>query len=280
MENIIKSKVAIGLSVNSAIRYQGAIMNKGLSNYIKLTPYTNYGDNSRILATTKRGQFHMFKHFECFNIEVYYFIILSVVFISCAISGHKKSIKLVLETFWTYLSVILHGSSDIDMRTGLVIPYTWLLSCTVLLTAFSGELLKFLIKARPIYWINSWDDLFEWKHLRIQTIAQTDLGLFITKNPNNSVAQDLYLRTDLFPFTILSDPLLKMFDYKGVSEGKVAIAFPSPYLHVFKRYLMKLDMNEDIDFHISEFGDTWRPFFLWYNTKKLNKFLQNKFAKV
>ena len=263
MDNIINSRVAIGLCANSASRYQGAIMSKGLSTFIKLTPYTNYGDNSRILATTKRGQFHMFKHFECFNIEVYYFIILSVVFISCAISGHKKSIKLVLETFWTYLSPLYFMAHLI-----LIWELVWLFH----ILGYS---------AVQYYWqhfrVNSWNSWLKPDPSIGSTLGMTCSSgstweyklshrqiwvYFITKNPNNSVAQDLYLRTDLFPFTILSDPLLKMFDYKGVSEGKVAIAFPSPYLHVFKRYLMKLDMSEDIDFHISEFGDTMETFFL------------------
>ena len=94
------------------------------------------------------------------------------------------------------------------------------------------------------------------------------------------MAKDFKSRSNVLPHSILSDPLLKAFDLKGVSKGKVAIAFPSVYLHVFKRYLMKLDMSEDIDFHISEFGDSWKPCFIYYNTKNLNRFYQDKLAEM
>ena len=278
--NIVNSRVAIGLCPNSPMRYQNNIVNKNISNFIKLTPYILFGDNSKILATTKRGQFHMFKHLEAFEIEIYYAIILSLVVISGVMSVHKKSIKVFFETFWSYFSVILHGSCDIDTKASLVMPNLWLLSCTILLAAFSGKLLTFLMIPQPVYWINSWDDLFEWKHLKIQTITQTDLGYFITNNPNNSVTQALSSRSFLYPLSILSDPLLKMLDLKGVSDGNVAIVFPSQYLHVFKRYLMKRDMIEDMDFHISEFGDPWKPYFIWYNTRNLNKFYQDKLNKL
>ena len=280
--DLVNNVTAIGLSANSATRYQGGIIDKGLSNFIKITPFTNYGDTARILATTKRGDFHMFKHFESFNMEVYYGIIVSIIVFSVVISAYNNSIKSFFTTLWLYTSVILNGSVNLKNEAIFIMSLyaLWLISCTVILAAFSGMLLTLLIKPLPIYWIDSWQDLYEWKHIKIQTMILTDMGFFINKSVNNPVADDFRLRSDVFPFSIVADPLLRAFDLKGMSEGKVAIAFPSCFLHVFKRYLLNLDMIEDIDFHISEFGDPWKPCFIWYNNRKLNRFQQDKLAKV
>ena len=257
-------------------------MNKGLASIVKMAPFTYYGDTSRILATTKRGEFHMFKHFESFNMEVYYATIISIIVFSIVIGVYENSIKSIFSTLWSYLSILLNQSFIMKNQTRFTFSLSclWLFACKILLAAYSGMLLTLLMKPLPIYWINSWDDLYEWKDVTIQTMELTEMGLFINKNNVSQMAKDFRLRSDVLPFSIVADPLLRAFDLKGVSEGKVAIAFPFCFLHVFKRYLLKRNMSEDIDFHISEFGDSWKPRFIWYNEKNLNKFQQDKLAKM
>ena len=65
----------------------------------------------------------MFKHFECFEPEVYYGIIASIIVISFVTSFHKRSLKSFLTTFWSYLSVILsdYFSLKSDTRIGKLI---------------------------------------------------------------------------------------------------------------------------------------------------------------
>ena len=123
----------------------------------------------------------MFKLFECFEIEIYYTIILSLVVISIAISVQKKSFREFFSTFWTYLSVIIKGSFELclDMTFNKILVSIWLISCTVLLSAFSGQLRELLIKPLPIYWIDSWNDLYEWKDIKIETVAPIDFTYYM-----------------------------------------------------------------------------------------------------
>ena len=53
------------------------------------------------------------------------------------------------------------------------------MSCTVLLAAFSGQLREQIIKPKSIEWINSWKDLIEWQHLKIETFKTSSLVIYI-----------------------------------------------------------------------------------------------------
>ena len=62
----------------------------------------------------------------------------------------------------------------------------------------------------------------------------------------------------------------KLYDFEGISNGKVALVFPSLHLHVLKNNLVKLGMEEDIDFHISKHGDPLKSCFIPYSSKNMN----------
>ena len=123
----------------------------------------------------------------------------------------------------------------------MMLSSLWLMVCLTLMSAFSGMLRDLLIKPHPIYWVDSWDDLVNWKHLKIQTVVLTDLANFIRKNPDNPMSKELIdnKRIEAFKPTILTQNLDKAFDFDGIANGEVALVLPSQYLHVLKNNLVE-----------------------------------------
>ena len=272
LHNLVNLNTAIGLTSLAGTRYLKMIIQNNQSSFIKLTSQIDYADTAKILASTKKGGHELFYQFKCFETEVYYGIIVSIVLISGLISVYKKSVKTFLEVFWTYFSVIINGSSDslkFQHNFDRLIFSVWLLVCTLIMSAFSGQLRDQLIKPRPIEWIDSWQDLHEWKDVTIQTLVLTELATFINKSADNPMAQDFRQRTELLSDAIIKQSMDEVLDFKGVSEGKVALVFPTKYLLVLRRNLMKRGLQKDIDFHLSQFGDQTIPCFVTYNTKNL-----------
>ena len=227
----------------------------------------------------------IYKQFGTFESEVYYGIIASIIVISFVISVYKHSLKSFFTTFWSYFLALLNHFDNLPNKNlpEQILRGIWLISCTVFLAAVSGRLRTLLIKSPAIYWINSWDDLYEWKHLTIQTIHLTDLATFAKNNHDDPMALDFKSRIDLLSDEIIinkNKPLDQWFDFEGVREGRVAIVYPSHILHLLKKNLISMELKEDIDFHISEFGDPWRPFFSVYNKDKLDQKLQKKWDLV
>ena len=155
----------------------------------------------------------------------------------------------------------------------------WLLMCVILTAAFSGMLRDLLIKPRPIYWVDSWDDLVNWNELKIQTPVLGSFVNFIRKNPDHYWSKEIInnKRLQIFQPSILNDNLDKAFDFDGIANGKVALVLPSQYLHVLKNNLVVRGLEEDIDFHISKNGDHLVSCFVFYSEKNMNNYQIVKF---
>ena len=154
----------------------------------------------------------------------------------------------------------------------MILSSHWLVMCVILTAAFSGMLKDLLIKPRTIYWIDSWDDLVNWKELKIQTVVLNGLVNFIRKNPDHYLSKEIInnKRLQAFQPSIFSENLDKVFDFDGIANGKVALVFPSQNLHVLKNNLIVRGLEEDIDFHISKNGDSLKSCFVFYSEKNMN----------
>ena len=84
------------------------------------------------------------------------------------------------------------------------------------------------------------------------------------------MAHNFNSRKKILELKTVSKNLDKAFDIDDISKGKVALVYLSVYLHVLKNRLVALGMEEDIDFHISEYGDPWKACFIWYSVKNMN----------
>ena len=235
---------------------------------------------SKAIPCLSIGEDTLFKHFACFEPEVYFGIIASIIVISFVTSLYKQSLKSFFTTFWSYLSVILSDYHSIKIRSTFekIFAGLWLIVCTLLLAAFSGQLRDFVLKPKPIYWIDSVEDLYQWKHLTIQTSVISELKYFSENFPNNSMAQDFSKR---FQLDQVNEGDLMSFDldWEGLLDGRVAVVYPYFILQVIKRSLVSNGFLEDIDFHISS-GDESQPFYSMSNKINLDEELADKFDLV
>jgi hypothetical protein len=210
----------------------------------------------------------------CFECEVYYSLIVSLLITTLIITAINRSLKSLFHYLWLYSSVLLSKTMLIKPKTGLerVLSSVWLMSCTVLLAAFSGLLRDQLLKPEPIYWVDSWEDLYRREDLTIESRIGSHLDNFIT-TVNDSIAINFRSRYKV-------DAEGEEINYRDILMGKVALVRNLDDLSLYKKVLISRDIREDIDFHISRYGDTPQPLFLFVNSLRLNTTQRNVFDHV
>ena len=119
--------------------------------------------------------------------------------------------------------------------------------CTVLLAAFSGKLIDKVREPFPIQWIDSFDDLYEWKDINILTSSSSDLAdyieIFNKKQHQNEkawiVARDFMSRTNTSDTDGQNHDrdLSNVIDFDEVRSGRLAIVYNFDYLQIFKQNL-------------------------------------------
>ena len=129
----------------------------------------------------------MFEIIKTFHIEIYYAIVLSILFMSLLVGLSKLSVKSFLFTVWSYTSVILSDFSSLKIGSNVdhLLTGIWLLSCNILLIAFSGVLRDQMITSLPIFSINTLDDLVDRQNIRIDTFQKTSFIQFIEASGND-----------------------------------------------------------------------------------------------
>ena len=199
--------------------------------------------------------------FACFQPEVYYTLLATLLIISLTISAINRKILYFFGHFWNYISVLLsHSHSFRATRLSeALVSGVWLMSCTVLLAAFSGLLREQLLRPDPIYWIDSLLDLYQRNELVIQTHGG---GYFETYTRTNhltdSMANNFNDRFEISDWSNIFDEI----DYPGICEGRTAVVSVLEWLHIMKD---KLNCEEDIDYHISLVEEVSTPMFLATN---------------
>ena len=159
----------------------------------------------------------------------------------------------------------------------------WLMACLLLLSAFSGQLREEILRPRSIRWIDTWDDLYEWKHLNIVTYQHSVLKMFADVSPNDTYSQDFNKR-----FEIIDESLENTWDIPDIDRlkrGEVAVVYPNHAFHIAKKSLVSDDFQEDIDFHISKYeygedSDEMQPYYVMTSKVSLNETLTKIFDMV
>ena len=168
--------------------------------------------------------------------------------------------KTFFVTFWAYLSVIISDTYTIKMKTLLErnLMGIWLMSCTVLLAAFAGLLRNLMIKPKPIYWIDSWNDLGQWQHLNIVTSSFGEIYYYVNHYVTDSLAKNFAKRIMVTDHDKLAgdESNWDRADFGVIKDHKVALVGDLYYLDIAKQNLIsRYAMIEDLDFHISKSED-------------------------
>lgn len=224
----------------------------------------------------------------CFDIEIYYAIFVSLILFSSLYALKNNSLKIFFKTVWTYTSIILSDNYSIKLSKNFdrYMAGLWLISCTILLAAFSGQLWNRLMRAQTIDMIRSWNDLYflpQWKHLKIQTFKDLDFYLFteqIDSEMANNFAERLDNSTLVDPYDfLLGEKSYDSLDMEGVLKGTTVQCYEDVFLQIFKQNYIRKGFREDIDFHISEEGGGYSPYFVSYNSFVVNEFVKKTFRQ-
>ena len=244
-----------------------------------------YVDN--VIASTVKGNQNMFNVLASFDYSNYIAIILSMIIMSLVVAISRKSMQTFFEYFWSYLSVILsdYYSLKIKSRIDKLFTGVWLMSCTVLLAAFSGLLRDRLLEPQPIYWIDSWKDLAQREHLKIHTFDTSGISIYTSTFPTETLTQNLakrIKRIKIDEFEVGNKSFDYDLDYRGIVNGEVAFSENDDYLNILKQNLItRYGLIEDIDFHISRTDEiSSQPIFWVTNKLRFNNIMANKLNLV
>ena len=155
----------------------------------------------------------------------------------------------------------------------------WLLSCTILLAAFSGQLREQILRPDPIDWIDSWEDLHEWKDMKIQVNFHSEIKRLINNQPDHPFSLDFKNRLQFDEEDEKNQEDSYNMDIEGMKSGRVAVSYPSAILQILKQNFIEENFREDIDFHISQSGFTG-PFFSLTNADSFNDTMARKYDLV
>ena len=230
----------------------------------------------------------LYKYFTVFEWIIYFLIFTWILVISLVNALSKRSLKTFFKTFWIHISQILNDFSlphkpRKPMET--ILSAIWLLSCTVLLAAFSGHVRNRQLIPKPVVWIDSWQDLYERKDMIIETSEIMSIVFYIANfKEKDDMAKNFKARTKIIKeeeFYNGHKSIRNNLDYQGLVDGKVAIVFDRDLLHAYKDVLVeKYKLQEDRDFHISDYGDITQPVFTTINRWKIDQDLADIWNKV
>ena len=249
-----------------AVHYYTYVIQNGAKDKFRLSSIVGYTLPDQILAKTKITDLTLLQKFKCFDTNVSISILASIVLMSVFMSLYERTyLKTFFRTFWSYSSVILSDYHSFRAKKSVerVLSGVWLMSCTVLLAAFSGQLREQILKPKSIEWIDSWQDLIEWEDLKIETFKTSSLVIYFDQLGKEEEMTKILKKR----LVIINDrkrlsfkkSIDKELDYEGVRRGMTALVHTSENLEIIKQNLIQDDFKEDIDFHISESGGVPQP---------------------
>ena len=245
-----------------AVHYYTYVIQNGAKDKFRLSSIVGYTLPDQILAKTKITDLTLLQKFKCFDSNVSISILASIVLISLFMSLYERTyLKTFFRTFWSYSSVILSDYHSFRAKKYIkrLLSGIWLMSCIV----FSGQLREQILKPKSIEWIDSYQDLIEWEHLKIETFKTSSLVIYINQLGNEEeITKILEKRLiTLNDRKVLSfkKSFNKQLDYEGVRRGVTALVHTAENLEIIKQNLIQDDFREDIDFHISESGGVPQP---------------------
>jgi hypothetical protein len=151
---------------------------------IRREVYQNKG--CHIYSYSEPSVWSVFNYMQSFDLNVWLSILFSFISICVFLFFTEKSIHKIQNTIWRYISILLsepfpHISyrKAIKMLSQRIMLSVWLLSCTVLLAAFSGVLRNFFINYISSDIIDTYQQLYSRSDLKIITTYERYFDLLV-----------------------------------------------------------------------------------------------------
>ena len=126
----------------------------------------------------------------------------------------------------------------------------WFLSCTVLLAAHSSVLRNIFIRSNPYIVIDSWEDLFERKDLKILVFESSFLKIY-AENIDTEMARNFKARMDSI------DYIHKTLDQDNVDKiinGTAVASLPKQFAEDCSYFQMKTNKELCKELYLSRYG--------------------------
>ena len=254
---------------------------ENLDDFVHLSHSIKFEYTLKILAKTRIGSEVMFKEFQCFEVEVYLAIVVSIAIISCVKSLYKNSLRSWLSTFWAYMSALVSEYHSYPDKTLIdrLISCPWLIGCVIIEAGFAGMLRDQILKGEDIHWIDSLRDLYEWKDItKLQYTEFSEFHNYLMEENNNDTMRDYFYSKTKQCYTLNIRPTSHSnceqtteLDYQGVLDGTTAMVFQSRYIDVVEQVLNKIGWNKEYNYNVLEKDAHSRPLFTMANRMNFDK---------
>jgi hypothetical protein len=188
-------------------------------------------------------------------------ISLIIISMTTIIQIPKEKFSNFMVNIWRYSSLILSEPYPTIAYRRInqflwqrIILSVWLLSCTVLLSGFSGVLLGSFMKSLPNNVIDSYAQLFQRNHLKIITTKTNYFYSSLSKEKSFKYFKDNLIETHHIPLGNLSHPIMIDYTDKVRKGTHVMIVNKS----ILNSILTNTKCNKTIqimkEFYLSKYG--------------------------
>ena len=230
---------------------------------LKHTITIDYNEFANIAYLKLPGTRPVFTFFQCFETSLYLFMGFMTIFVALVMSRTRLTLQNLLCNIWNIFTIFLSKtiSKDLDMsvKQSKIIIGAWLIVEFYLTILCASFLLDHMNKPIPNRVIDSWDDLYQRKEVKILA-SKTNALVKFTELENTPMAMDFHQRLEtLEPDT---SEYFRRDMFQKVCSGKYAYA--TNRLVLIGNMFMLLNSSEEYlsKFHISREGGGELPYFL------------------
>jgi hypothetical protein len=150
-----------------------------------------------IASITRPGERHSFEFILGFEFPVWITLLITMLLIPLSFANIEKSFSGYFKNLWNYSYLILSEPIPKLPKTSMkrFILTFWLLACTVLLSGYSGVLRNLFMRPNLDDVIESWEDLYDRKDMKILSIEGSAVYNFVRmKEDRGEMARDFTSR--------------------------------------------------------------------------------------
>jgi len=246
---------------------------KALGFDIKPTINVGFFELGNIACKIKPGIRPLFSYLSIFQIEVWFSILVSLIFISIIISVFKNSWISFFKILWRNSIIMVSESSPqffkIKSSWEKIIIGVWLFSAMGLSIGFCTYLLDYMIEAIPEVIIDSWNDLYHRKDIKIIVFDDSSMAKFAMDDISD-MARSFKSRLETAE---IGDWKTNQFKYDLIEKlqtGEYAFVVNKLVLLFALETLAKMIKNKDKSFrdslHVSKDGGGYLSYFIPVNS--------------
>ena len=228
-------------------------------NFFKLSNAIGTMVDGQIISVIKSEERDIFEFLISFRIPAL-IILFAVLIIPITFALIDKSFSGFITNIWDLLSVLVSEAIVRIPQSGRkrLLLMLWLLTCTILLSSYSGNLRDNFMKSTSEKAIDSWEDLMERQDLKILTHEYSFIYKF-GHSYDNEMARNF--RQRFFNISYIDINYTDIMD--KLLSGRYVISAPTYWKDVCNLYATKPTFCERV--HVSKFGGVTSSYFIAFN---------------